>query len=154
MRPGGIEIIPLPPLGEHPRDLLPNRTLTLWPYTNMADPRWQWGERFIILRQTEAPPTKLGLWHREGWVAYHNGRALFVKTIVCEEGATYPDHGCNFETFTNEEMLEVEALGPLVTLAPGESTQHTEHWALYRDVPPPPDDEGGIGEWIAPLLRA
>jgi hypothetical protein len=154
MRPGGIEIIPLPPVGEHPRDLLPNRTLTLWPYTNMVDPRWRWGERFITLRQADAPPTKLGLMHRENWVAYHNAGSLFVKTIGWEEGATYPDHGCNFETFTNEEMLEVEALGPLVTLAPGESTQHTEHWAVFSAAAPRLESESAISEWIAPLLRA
>jgi hypothetical protein len=154
MNPGGIEVIPLPPLGEHPRDLLPNRTFTLWPYTNMADPRWQWGERFITLRQADAPPTKLGLLHREKWVAYHNARTLFVKWIAYEEGATYPDHGCNFETFTNEEMLEVEALGPLVTLAPGESTHHSERWALSADVAPPPQHDSDIAQWIAPLLGA
>ena len=46
--------------------------------------------------------------------------SLFVKTIEFRDGATYPDFGCNFETFTNEEMLEVEALGPLVRLEAGQ----------------------------------
>jgi hypothetical protein len=45
MAPGGVEIIPLPPLGEHPRDLLPNRPMVLWPFTDMTDPRWRWGRR-------------------------------------------------------------------------------------------------------------
>lgn len=152
LKPGGIEFIPQPPLGEHPRDLLPNRTLTLWPYTDMADPRWHWGERFITLRQADAPPTKLGLLHREGWVAYHNAASLFLKTIECRDGAIYPDHGCNFETFTNAEMLEVEALGTLATLASGESTEHTEGWELFGGVSAPPDDEDALAEWVAPFV--
>jgi hypothetical protein len=154
MAPGGLEIIPLPPLGEHPRDLLPNRPMVLWPFTDMTDPRWHWGKRFITLRQGNAGPTKAGLAHKERWIAYHQGDSLFIKTIEFRDGATYPDFGCNFETFTNEEMLEVEALGPLVELAPGESTSHTEHWNLFAGVTPPPrQNEDALADWIAPWLQ-
>ncbi|HSH39775.1 MAG TPA: hypothetical protein VK993_13440 [Chthoniobacterales bacterium] len=154
MRPGGVEIIPLPALGEHPRDLLPNRTMILWPFTDMSDPRWRWGRRFITLRQGDAGPTKAGLAHRERWIAYHRGDSLFVKTIEFDERARYADLGCNFETFTNEEMLEVEALGPLVHLAPAESTSHIEQWQLFDGVTPPPDGEDdALTGWIAPHLK-
>jgi hypothetical protein len=44
---------------------------------------------------------------------------------------TYPDGGCNFETFTNQTMLEAESLVPLVRLAPNESVEHVEHWELF-----------------------
>ena len=152
MAPGGIEIIPLPPLGEHPRDLLPNRTMILWPFTDMRDPRWDWGTRFITLRQGNAGPTKLGLEHRERWIAYYRGDSLFLKTIEFDDTATYADRGCNFETFTNEEMLEVEALGPLVELAPGASTEHSEQWQLFDGVSSPPPDGAALAEWIAPHL--
>jgi hypothetical protein len=153
MAPGGVEIIPLPSLGEHPRDLLPNRTMILWPFTNMADLRWHWGKRFIMLTQGNAGPTKAGLAHKERWIAYHQGDSLFIKTIEFREDATYPDLGCNFETFTNEDMLEVEALGPLVELAPGASTSHVEHWDLFDGATPPPlGDEDALADWIAPWL--
>ena len=153
MRSGGTEVIPLPPLGEWPRDLLPNRTLVFWPYTDMTDARWRWGRRFITLRQDNGgTPAKLGLFHRDGWIAYHLDSSLFVKTIAFEEAATYPDGGCNFETFTNTEMLEVEALGPLVELAPGGSTTHTEEWILFEGVAAPPLEEDEIAVWIAPFV--
>jgi hypothetical protein len=48
--------------------------------------------------------------------------------------AAYPDFGCTFETFTNADILELETLGPLTTLAPGESVSHTERWTAHRDV--------------------
>lgn len=154
MAPGGLEIIPLPALGEHPRDLLPNRLIVPWPYTDMTDPRWRFGWKFITLRQTQdGGPTKLGLAHREKWVAYLNGDSLFVKTFDYVEGATYPDFGCNFETFTNTEMLEVESLGPLRKLKPGESTDHVEKWYLFGEVAQPASlQEQEIAAWIQPLL--
>jgi hypothetical protein len=154
MRPGGIEIIPQPPLGEHPRDLLPTRTMTLWAFSDMTDPRWHWGRRFITLRQANGGPTKIGLAHHEKWIAYHRGDSLFVKTIDYREGATYPDFACNFETFTNEEMLEVESLGPLVELAPGESIEHAEQWHLFDRVEAPPtENEDALASWITPWLK-
>ncbi|MEA3186499.1 MAG: hypothetical protein QOD99_329 [Chthoniobacter sp.] len=151
----GLAIIPQPPLGQHPRDLLPNRILVVWPYTDMADPRWRFGSRLITLRQTaEGFPTKLGLAHKEQWVAYLMRDALFLKTFGHLEGEAYPDGGCNFETFSNSEMLELESLGPLRRLAPGESTEHTEHWHLL-DVPEQPESlkERVLSEWIEPKLR-
>ncbi len=74
-----------------------------------------------------------------------------MKIIEFRDGETYPDLGCNFETFANEELLEVEALSPLVELAPGASTGHTEEWQLFSGVvaPPAKDDEA-----IADLDRA
>ncbi len=155
MEPGGLEIIPQPQLGQHPRDLLPNRLMVIWPYTDMTDPRWRFGWKFITLRQTaDGFPTKLGLAHQAGWVAYLMRDVLFVKTFTHEPAAIYPDHGCNFETFTNSEMLEIESLGPLKKIAPGESTEHTEKWYLL-DVPEQPGSlkEPALSEWIEPQLR-
>ena len=154
MAPGGLEIIPLPPLGEHPRDLLPNRLMVPWPYTDMTDPRWRFGSESITLRQThDGTPTKLGLTHKEKWVAYLNGDSLFVKTFDYVEGAVYPDFGCNFETFTNTEMLEIESLSPLRKLQPGESVAHTEKWYLQGEVSQPASlHEQDLDAWITPIL--
>jgi hypothetical protein len=155
MVPGGLEIIPLPPLGEHPRDLLPNRTMVLWPYTDMSDPRFRFGWRLITVRQAgDGAPLKLGLSHKEKWVAYLTKDALFVKTFDYVEGEKYPDNGCNFETFTNHEMLEVESLSPLRKLAPGGSVEHTERWYLFGGIAMPNSlKERELAEWIQPYLK-
>src|SRR5882724_5504614 len=42
--------------------------------------------------------------------------------------------GCSFETFTNNEFLEIETLGPMTKLLPGETVEHVAHWALFRNV--------------------
>ena len=46
------------------------------------------------------------------------------------EGGNYPDGGCSFETYTCKNFLEMESLGELATVAPGESVDHVEHWEL------------------------
>lgn len=150
MAPGAVEYIPQPPLGEHsPDSLLPNRHMVLWAYTDLSDPRWSLGSRFIRLRQdAQGKPTKLGLRHREKWAAVSIDGTLFIKTVPENPQADYPDFGCNFETFTNEDMLEIETLGPLRRLAPGEAVEHTEVWGLWPDVKP----EGGDDE-ILKLLQ-
>ena len=154
MAPGGVEIIPQPPLGEHPRDLLPNRTMVLWPYTDMSDPRWRIGRDFFTLSQRPSlPPCKIGLAHRSGWIAYAMEHSLFVKTFEFLEDATYPDGGCNFETFTNSDMLEIESLGPLKTLAPGEEITHLERWCILPlESPLRTDSDEALTKSITPLL--
>jgi hypothetical protein len=143
MAPGGVAIVPLPPRGSHPEDLPPGNSLTLWKYTDMTDPRWGWGRQYILLRQDSSPavkPQKLGMAVLDGWAAYARDGRLFVKTFGYRREARYADFGCNFETFTNREMLEMETLGPLTSIAPGAAVEHAETWRLFRDVPAPRSD--------------
>lgn len=131
MKAGGTAVIPQPPLGEHPRDLLPNRTMVLWPYTDLTDARFRIGRDFIVLQQVaDRPPTKLGLSHKEKQIAYIVDGSIFIKSFDFIEGETYPDGGCNFETFTNGEMLEVESLSPLRVVPPSGEITHIEEWTL------------------------
>ena len=48
---GGTAILPLPPRGTHPKDMLPTSILSIWPFTDMSDPRWFWGFRYLLLKQ-------------------------------------------------------------------------------------------------------
>ena len=160
MAPGGLEIIPQPPLGEHGkgpkgREFLPERVMVPWSFTDFSDPRWKFGRRFFTLRPVAGmPATKLGLAHLEPWVAYLLPDALFVKTLAFEPGATYPDFGCNLETFTKDTFLEIESLSPLKTLAPGNTVGHSETWHLLSGVSQPDSlEEGPLEEWLQPLLK-
>jgi hypothetical protein len=136
MAPGGTCIIPLPRKIPHSAQLTHNQEWSLWGYTDFTDGRWTLGSRYILFRQdSRKGPGKLGVAHREGWVAYQLDTFLFVKNFDWIEGAKYPDGGVNFETFSNEDMLEVESLGPLATLKPGQSVRHAETWQLFKNVP-------------------
>lgn len=137
MAPGGTCIIPLPKKIAHTARLTHNQEWSIWGYTDFADGRWTLGSRYVFFRQNrKRGPGKLGIAHREGWVAYQLADCLLVKRFQWIEGAQYPDGGVNFETFSNEQMLEVETLGPLVTLKPGKSVKHVEVWRLFKGVKP------------------
>ncbi len=137
MTPGGTAVVGLPPRGRHPEDLLPNQRLVLWPYTDPGDTRLAMGPRAILLAQHAARgPIKLGLSNPQGWAAYAVEACLFVKRFAFDAEADYPDMGSTTELFTNEEMLEVESLGPLVTLEAGAAVEHVEDWHVFADVPP------------------
>lgn len=165
MAPGGAAIIPLPEKIAHPgsvlpgqkpdlRGLLPNQQMIIWPYTDLADARWRWGSKYIVLRQEKTKgPTKIGLALKTGWAAYLRDGYLFVKRYDYKEGYHYPDYGCNFETFTNQDMLEVESLGPLTRIAPGHSVEHTEQWWLFKNIPNDTSD-AAIDANIRPLVEA
>ena len=137
MAANGHLIVPLPARIPHTDRLTHNQQWSLWGYTDFSDPRWSFVPGYVFLRQdTKRGPTKIGVAHEEKWVAYQLGADLFVKYFDFKKGATYPDGGCSFESFTNEEFLEVESLGPLVELAPGASVDHDECWKLFAGVPP------------------
>jgi hypothetical protein len=152
MASGGRAIIPLPPSGTHPEDLLPTGALILWAYADMSDPRWTWGRQYILLQQDSRSPQKIGCASAEGWLAYVNRGHLFVKTHDYVPGAVYPDKGSSVEVFTNQAMLELETLGPMVTLEPGTTVEHVENWFLFRDVPEPLADED-VNQFILPKVK-
>jgi hypothetical protein len=129
----GTAIIPLPKKLSHAGLLINNQNWSLWGYTDLSDPRWMIGPRYIRFRQDpRRDANKLGIAHREEWVAYLRNGLLFIKKFKRLPGAVYPDCNVNFETFSNQDILELESLGPLVTLRPGQTVAHTEKWALHR----------------------
>ncbi len=151
MAPGGRAIIPHETFAPHTESLLPARPVVLWSYTDMADPRWTWGTHFIQLRQDPARgPQKIGVRNSHGWAAYALHGEVFVKQCACDPDAAYPDFGSNMEFFTNQEMLEVESLGPIARIAPGEGIAHRETWSLYKAAVGTTEEE--IATALAPLV--
>ena len=142
MAPGGTAIVPLPPRGPFgPDGLLPTGRLVLWRYTDLSDPRWRFGRRFVLLQHGDGPPQKAGYAVPDGWAAYAIDGALFVKRFAFDPEARYPDAGSSVETYTDASFLELETLGPLSTLAPGATVEHVETWELHEDVPVPRSDD-------------
>jgi hypothetical protein len=142
MMPGGKAIIPLPPRQPSSlKNLLPTSLMAIWEYSDMADSRLKIGHRAIMLHQDKnaAAPLKIGVMDIDGWAGYWNGN-LFVKTFDYKNGGSYPDFGSSVEVYSAKENLELETLGPLKLLQPGESVEHVEQWFLFPDVPEPLTD--------------
>ena len=126
----------------------------LWAYTDLSDPRFAIGPKYIRLRSDPAltTPQKFGVGDKQGWAAFSHGRTVFVKRFAHDPGATYPDYGSNVEVFTNGSFIELETLGPLARLRPGEVAEHVEEWQLFADVALGAT-EASIEAALAPLVR-
>lgn len=151
MAEGGKEILPL---NTRETGLLPNGMISLWPYTRLNDKRVYWGENYIMLSQDIKAeiPFKIGLSLESGWAAYANHGHLFVKQFEHIDGIEYPDYSASsYETYTNDSILEMESLSPLVVLGTNETYEHTETWSLYDKVKSP-DSEKDVDANIVPLI--
>jgi hypothetical protein len=95
-------------------------------------------------------PQKIGIANKLGWAAYLRSRTLFLKRVAYRENALYPDYGSNVETYTAGSFVEVENLGPLERLQPGQSTEHTEIWSLHANVETG-TSEGVLEAALAPI---
>lgn len=141
MREGGVAVIPHNL--DRPFQLLPTHNVSLWGYTEMNDPRWHWGKRYIRLQQDPgaSTPQKVGLQNPYGWAGYAVNKQFFLKRFAWDAAATYPDLNCNFEAYANPEILELESLAPLQELQPGAEISHFEEWAVFDDIPTPKTEE-------------
>ncbi len=157
MAPGGTAIIPQPRPHAHPGtgpgDFAPNRSLIVWPFTDLSDSRFHLGKKYwTVAHDAKRGATKIGLNYPTDWAGYHNGDTLFVKRFEHDKNATYPDRNSNIEIFANEEILELETLGPLTKLKPGGTLEWVEEWELFAGVPRfNPTNETAIAEALAGL---
>ncbi|HLK66347.1 MAG TPA: hypothetical protein VKU19_23095 [Bryobacteraceae bacterium] len=156
MAPGGIGIHGFPPRGTHPEELAPTNPLVMWAFTNLSDTRWMLLEKYLVLCQdpNNANPQKLGSFNADTWGAYLLNEEVFLKrTRPHGQASSYPDYGCSFETFTNEDFLELETLGPLTVLQPGQTATHTERWSLYRNVHVSEWTDRELDRVLGPILQ-
>lgn len=136
MHAGGTVILPQEPYRSHDEALLPARSVTFWAYTDLSDSRWQLGPKFLRLRNdpSRAASQKIGIANHQGWAAYLRDGTLFVKRVDWHDEARYPDGGVNVETYTAGPFLELETLGALGGVGPGDAATHEERWFLFRNV--------------------
>ena len=155
MAPGGVAVSGFPPRGKHPINLEATNPLVMWAYTNLGDRRWKFLEKYLTLRQdpNNADPQKLGMFNADTWAVYLLNGEGFLKRTKADPAKTHPDFGCSFETFTNNEFLEIETLGPMTEVPPGQTVEHVEHWALFRDLKPNALTDEELDRVLAPLLK-
>jgi len=147
-RLGGVALLPQPHSSADSAGILPNRRLIFWPYADLTDPRLNLGNRTIRIEapwpdgQGKQPASafKIGYLNQDGWLAYWLDGTLFTKSFERSSKGSYPDLGCNVECYVNDQFVEIESLGPLVRLEPGETATHVETWRLEANVPRPSSD--------------
>lgn len=136
---GGLEVIPQP---TEDTGLLSNRQVAFWAYTKLSDERAYWSDKYIYIDQntTMENPYKIGIRLTNPTVFYFNHGDLFIKKFDINPDGIYPDGGMNYETYTNDKILEIESLGELKKVAPDQTITHKEYWSLHKEERPGKDD--------------
>ena len=130
LRTGGEAVLPIAASGEGPQA---DRSLVLWPYTDLGDPRIRLGRNEVrIDASRRGPPLKLGAAPSDGRVAYRLGNHRFEKRIGVDPIATYPDRDAAIQVYLCDDFCELETLGPIADVPPGGTVTHRERWTLER----------------------
>ena len=138
LRLGGTAILPQSIGIVDACGMLPNRNLALWPYTQINDTRLLFDDDFILINAgASLAHAKIGYYNPFGWLAYWLEGVLFRKTFDVNLNATYTDSGCNAEIYVDNNVIELETLGPLGRLEPGKSFFHTETWEFFDSLEQP-----------------
>lgn len=148
---GGIEIIPHP---QNDTGLLPNRTISLWPYSNANDKRLTLGNKYIILNHSlpSDDKFKIGINNNLGFAMYLNHGELFIKKFDVTENGIYPDGGVSYESYLCSKYPEMEALAVLSDLKPNDSVSLCESWSLFKESCPDMD-ENKIDELVKKYVK-
>ena len=132
LRPGGIGLLPLAQDKVDEHGLWPNRGLIFWPYTDLESKHLQIINHGLLVSATmKEDALKVGTANPQGWIAYSHYGLLFVKKSSYLEGETYLDRGASHQIYCNQDVIELETLGPVTELAPGQAVEHQEIWNVY-----------------------
>lgn len=126
--PGGVAILPVAGRGDG-SPLQADRSLVIWPYTHLDDQRISWEEGSVLIDVGPGEPIKLGSGPTPGAVGYLKDGYLFSKRFD-DANDEYPDRGAVAQIYANDIFCELESLGPLARLEPGEGTSHVEFWEV------------------------
>ena len=140
MAGGGTEILPVP---KEDTWFMPNYAISFWPWTRPNDHRFVLGGNYFILSHDSADDHwfKIGYRNTEGWGAYIVNGFMFVKKSFPIAGKEYPDYGSTFETFADNNFIELETLGPLETIEPDAYVEHIEEWQVYKNITLPSSEQ-------------
>ena len=101
LKTGGTAVLPQV---RQDTGVLPNRSLVLWPYTDMVNPNVRWGSNYILLDAELDSPFKVGFPNPRGWLAYWWNGMLFVKRAEYDPQAEYFDFGSSSECYCDQQI--------------------------------------------------
>jgi hypothetical protein len=141
--PDGVAIVPLAVKPGDPAGVQANRSVVLWPYTDLGAPGVTWtAETATITGSIDSAPFKIGIENRQGWLGYWRNQELFVKWSEPHRGGfEYADRDASAQVYRDGRFIELETLSPLVALEPQQRVDHREVWRLFAS---PLNDPGEL----------
>jgi hypothetical protein len=145
---GGTAVLPLQ-AADMQNPLLPNRSLVLWPYTDLSESRLKVGKELAFIRTLPKNDAalKVGASNLQQWIAYFIGQYLFVKYSKKDAADCALDLGAEAQSYCNGQFLELETLGSYRELRPGETIEHREIWRMEKGSFASMDEEA-LGDFL------
>lgn len=133
-RMGGRALLPISTKPADPNTLLPNRNLVLWPYSRIDEKRFHFHNNGVLI---DAAPDdvalKVGVYAQPGWGAIEFAEGwVVVKHFEVLPAEEHGDFNSNLQCYVKDSFIELETLGRLGILQPGQSVVHTEEWDVFQ----------------------
>lgn len=117
--------------GSDRSDLTPRRIVSLWGNTNLGDPRLLFTEDSLTVTHTPLDAFfKLGLYSKTGTAIFENKSQRLTLSFGTPPIEALCDGGCNFELYMCSKFMELEPLGKITAIEPGQYASHWEDWYL------------------------
>jgi len=129
LRPGGVALLPINDRAIDPNGLQASSHVVGWPYTDWAALGWDRANGVARIDGKRDTPTKIGTELSRGWLAYIVDGWLFAKYATSMPSPV--DFGATGQIYACPDFVELETLGPLVTLEPGATAAHREIWRVW-----------------------
>ncbi len=128
---GGTGQVPFADLEGDP--CVPHRAVQLWGQTSLGDPRIRFTKDRVYTQQMAIDGYfKIGFYSSAGRIHHENLGQSFDITFPVVSQDQCPDGQCNVEIFQHSHVMELEVLGPVVTLNKGESASIHETWRVNK----------------------
>ena len=122
---GGTALVPLDGPDTSP---LPNRSLVLWPYTDLHDSRVRFVRSGVEVDGGAGEALKVGTMRWRSRLGYLRNRQLFTKEIVNASSGVVPDFGASHQVYVGQGFCELETVGGQVAEGPA---RLVERWQLW-----------------------
>jgi hypothetical protein len=126
---GGTAILPFG-RGVVEQEVQADRSLILWPYSRLDDPRIELEPSALLVTASPGPRLKFGVGPDPGLLGYFVDETLFLKSVPPGYSGDFPDRGAVGQLFVDESFCELESLGQTSLLEPGDSIATEERWEL------------------------
>lgn len=141
---GGVAILPVEGR-DRETSVQADRSLILWPYSQLDDRRLSWRQRMVLIEGSPGPQLKFGSGPGPAQLGYWREGFLFVKTLPEIPDVGRPDRGAVAQVYVNEQFCELESVGHITRLQPGGEVGHREVWRVDECA----DVESAVGHLLA-----
>lgn len=151
VRQGGVEVIPL---NDKDTGLLPSQNFVYWSYDDKKDKRFSISSKYAVLKQNKnnEKAFKVSLYNHFGWSGYFVGKYFYLRKFDVID-AVHTDYQSNYETYVSGDYLEMEVMGPQVTLAPEQSATMVERFKAYKGAELKKYDDESIATAISSIIK-